>query len=297
MGNDGGSIPTRRELVKSATRAPTVSELKATALESLSHAWSYDPLSDEPLDLDDVVSDWRGRLYNYESVLKALLPSSDGAIPAPSAESTNNSNGATGQELTFAATDIHSLRDVVRLKFKWYAPAKGQEVWACPLSLKELGPATKAVYLVPCGHVFAEVAIREMSTETACPECNEDFDDANVISILPTEKADLERLRRRIEDLRARGLTHSLKKEKNKGDKKKKRKAEEGDNRNDKRKGADTVERDEHHPAKASKASTADVSASRVSGINNPMTALLTAKVLVEQQERNKQRKLASASG
>jgi len=65
MGNDGGSIPKRRELVKNAARAPTTSELKATALESLSHAWAHCALSGEFLDVDTLVSDWRGRRYPW----------------------------------------------------------------------------------------------------------------------------------------------------------------------------------------------------------------------------------------
>ncbi len=64
------------------------------------------------------------------------------------------------------------------------------------MSLKELGPATKAVYLVPCGHTFAEAAIREMRDERVCPECSEPFAEDNVIPILPTAESDLERLRR-----------------------------------------------------------------------------------------------------
>ena len=291
MGNDGGSIPTRRELVKSAARAPTVSELKATALESLGHAWDYDPLTSESLDMENVVSDWRGRLYNYESVLKGLMPSGeeeDDDAPALV-------NGES-PELTFASTGIKSLRDVVKLKFKRYAPpgTKGQDKWACPVSLKELGPATKAVYLVPCGHVFAEAAIKHIQEEL-CPECSEEFQAGDVIPILPTEKADLERLTARASELRARGITHSLKKDKANG--KKKRKAEESngdgaaaksDKANNKRR-----QREDETTAKVPPRSDAN---SRVSGINNAMTASLTARVLAEQEERNKRRKLAAAA-
>ena len=281
MGNDGGSIPTRRELVKSAARTPTISELKATALESLSHAWTMCPLSSEPLDMENVVSDWRGRLYNYESVLKGLMPGYD---PDPE-------DAATPHEMTFASTGIKSLRDVVKLKFKRYKPAgsKEKEIWACPISLKELGPSTKAVYLVPCGHVFAEVAIREID-EHICPECSEPFDKQNTIPILPTEKAEVDRLKQRIDALRDSGLTHSLKKEKGAG--KKKRKA--GDKENGNVQGDGVEDKGENHASKTSKSNKQDV-ASRVSGINNPMTASLTARVLAEQEERNKRRKLAAA--
>ena len=303
MGNDGGSIPTRRELVKSAARAPTISELKATALESLSHAWSVCPLSSEPLDLENVVSDWRGRLYNYESVLKGLIPTATGG--GGDVENTNGNDdspaeddAATPHEMTFASTGIKSLRDIVKLKLKRYKPAgsKEKEIWACPVSLKELGPSTttKAVYVVPCGHVFAEVAIREID-ERACPECSEPFEKSNVVPILPTEKAETDRLRQRIEALREKGLTHSLKKDKSAG-KKKKRKAGDAENGDAAQEDGAESKTEGHPPSKAAKLSKGS-DTKRASGINNPMTASLTARVLAEQEERNKQRKLAAVRG
>jgi len=242
MGNDGGSIPKRRELVKEAARAQTVSELKATALESLSHAWTQDPLSSEPLDLENVTSDWRGRLYNYESILKGLVPSHDGGDA--------DEELANGHDMTFASTGIKSLRDIVRLRFKRYKPAgsKEKEIWACPVSLKELGPATKAVYIVPCGHVFTEVAIKEITDqEHNCPECSEPFEAQDVLPILPTEEADLEKVTKRMDDLRARGLTHSKKKDKS--EKKKKRKA--GEKEGDGPGGAKNGDSENGRPAKA----------------------------------------------
>ncbi len=111
MGNDGGSIPKRRELVKEAARLPTVAELKATALESLSHAWATDPVSSEPLDLENAVSDWRGRLYNYETILKGLIPSGE---LADGGGDDGDDAAADNGEVTFVSTGIRSLRDVVR---------------------------------------------------------------------------------------------------------------------------------------------------------------------------------------
>ncbi|KAK3316632.1 Rtf2 RING-finger-domain-containing protein [Apodospora peruviana] len=292
MGNDGGSIPTRRELVKSAARNPTVSELKATAHESLDHAWNHDPLTSEQLDMDNVVSDWRGRLYNYESILKALMPSDTSNPELDGDDDTTPPALVNGEssELSFAATGIKSLRDVVKLKFKRYAPpgTKGKEVLACPVSLKELGASnTKAVYLVPCGHVFADVAIRQLpEDERVCPECSEPFKLDDAIPILPTDKAEVHRLAARLEDLKTKGLAHSLKKDKGSG--KKKRKAEAPPN------GDGNAKVGKEAKKQASKASKADIS-SRVSGINNAMTASLTARVLAEQEERNKRRKLAAA--
>ena len=92
------------------------------------------------------------------------------------------------------------------------------------MSMKVMGATTKAVYLVPCGHAFAEIAIKEIK-ENTCPECNEGFRREDVVPILPTDESDVERMKRRSDRLRADGLTHSLKKEKGSG--KKKRKAED----------------------------------------------------------------------
>ena len=267
MGNDGGSIPKRRELVKDAARAPTVSELKATALESLSHAWSHCALNGAPIDLASVVSDWRGRLYNYESILKGLMPSDEPA-----------------DDVTPAALGIRSLRDVAKLKF-----SKNGDKWTCPISMKEIGPSTKAVYLVPCGHVFAEVAIKEIQEKT-CPECGEGFSQENVVTILPTTEKEIERLQKRMDDLRAAGLTHTLKKDKS--EKKKKRKADDAREENGDAAELKRKTNDDTNGANGSK----KTSESRISGINNPMAASLTAKVLAEQDEMNKRRRLASES-
>ncbi|KAK0387553.1 hypothetical protein NLU13_3799 [Sarocladium strictum] len=257
MGNDGGSIPKRRELVKNAARAPTVSELKATVLESQGHAWAHCALSGDRLDPDALVSDWKGRLYNYESVLKGLMPADGPAL-----------------DVSPASLGIKSLRDIVRLKV-----SKEEKRWVCPLSMKELGPATKSVYLVPCGHVFAEVAMTEVQEET-CPECNEAFTAENIIAILPTNEKDIQRLEERMESLRNRGLTHTLKKDKS--EKKKKRKGDE----------LEGSREDNTNGNKSKQEKKTKTSDSRVAGINNEFAASLTAKVLAEQDERNKRRKL-----
>ncbi|KAK3952874.1 Rtf2 RING-finger-domain-containing protein [Pseudoneurospora amorphoporcata] len=314
MGNDGGSIPKRRELVKEAARNPTVSELKATVFESLNHAWTHDPISSEPIDLETVVSDWRGRLYNYESILKGLTtePGSHDAEPKKD-DTTTSGNGESATptifatELSFVSTGIKSLRDVVKLKFKRYRPpgnAKEKEIFACPVTLKELGASTKSVYLVPCGHVFAEMAIQMItdgstdSTEEQelCPECSEPFNKSeDVVPILPTDKADINRLSKRMEHLKAKGLTHSLKKDKSASKEKKnknksKRTADEANVNGDAEKEKETKK------AKKSTAASESIS-SRVSGINNPATAALTARVLADQDEAMKRRKLAAAAG
>ncbi|KAI3321388.1 Rtf2 RING-finger-domain-containing protein [Xylariaceae sp. AK1471] len=294
MGNDGGSIPKRRELVKEAARLPTNAELKATALESLTHFWSTCPVSSEPLDPHNTVSDWRGRLYNYETVLRCLMPAA-----SDSEESQQSQEAAE-----FARSGIRSLKDIVKLRFNLRKDEKRGEVRTCPLSMKELAPATRAVYVVPCGHVFAEVAMKELITaegsgnadanqdkQRNCPECSEPFVDRDIVPVLPVEESDIDRCATRIEELRTLGLAHNLKKDKGAGSKKKKRKAAEEED-SGKSHENETNSEETAQKEKKQKKDRGDIS----NRINNSMTASLTAKVLAEQDKRNKQRKLAAAA-
>ena len=72
MGNDGGSIPTRRELVKSSAAALSTTQVKEIQTEQQEHYWSTCALSHQPLRLP-VVSDALGTLYNKDAVIDYLL--------------------------------------------------------------------------------------------------------------------------------------------------------------------------------------------------------------------------------
>jgi hypothetical protein len=287
MGNDGGSIPTRRELVKNAARNPNTSELKATQLEAQTHAWTYCPLSNRPL-AAPIVSDCAGTLYNKDAILEQLLPKDDDVPASIIKEKEDVLQGR-----------VKSLRDVVEVKFTVVKEGKDEKK-ICPITSKELGPSTKAVYLVPCGHAFSEVAIREVAGET-CVECNEPYTIENVIPILPMAKEEVAKLTARATKLKEAGLTHSLKKAP--GSKKRKKNAE-----------ADSTAADGNVPktnGKATAEGLSDKTKARLfengsgtpqsrsgtstpvsSGIKNAATASLTAKVLDEQEERNKRRKV-----
>jgi hypothetical protein len=259
MGNDGGSIPKRRELVKEAAKNPTSSQLKETILEKLEFLWTTDPLSNRPLSAP-IVSDCNGKLYNKDAILEYLLPSEDPDAPLKKAEAEKLLDGA-----------VKSLRDVVEVKFETDPAAKDGGKWVCPITQKALGPGSKAVYLVPCGHAFSEVAFKEVA-DGKCLQCNEAYAPNDVIPILPVVETEIARLILRIKDLKERGLTHSLKKAS--GTKKKKKNG--------------AVE-DEKVP-KLVKAD-ANGTKSESSGIRNSSTASLTAKVMEEQEQRNKKRK------
>jgi len=203
MGNDGGSIPTRRELVKSPTRTKTTSELRTASSDNSSYHWTYCPLSKRPLEKTSIVSDSLGRLFNKDAVLEWLI---------------NPEAFGDGEEVMKVAS-VKGLKDLVDVKFEvdkvdtveGNGNGEKKEIWVCPVTKKELGPGSHAVYLVPCGHVFAESAVKEIKEEV-CLVCSEPFTKNNVIKINPTEPADISRLKSRRKDLISKGLTHSLKK-------------------------------------------------------------------------------------
>jgi hypothetical protein len=284
MGNDGGSIPTRRELVKNAARELNTTELKATQQEAQTHAWTYCPLSNQPL-ISPIVSDSAGTLYNKDAILEFLLPQDE---PAPAI--------VTKEREAVLGGRVKCLRDVVEVHFTTDGEKK-----ICPITRKELGASTRAVYLVPCGHAFSEAAIRQLAAET-CTECSEPYAAENVIPILPLAAEDVSKLTARAAKLKAAGLTHSLKKAP--GSKKRKKNAEADADAAP----ATTTEaksNGEDHEVKSRTAHTPPVTQPRngtstaagaaapaSSGIKNAATASLTSRVLEEQEERNKRRKL-----
>ena len=284
MGNDGGSIPKRRELVKEAARNPTTSQLKETTKEQLAHRWSTCPLSHRPL-TSPIVSDCDGNLYNKDAIIHYLLPTNDDKSEADN----------------FLQGRIKSLRDIVEVRFELDPSGKGEK-WICPISLKPLGPALKAVYLVPCGHAFSLEATKEMP-EDDCAVCGsgeekQTREPKDVVPILPMTEEEREVCAKRIGALKDQGLSHSLKKVSGAG---KKRKV-----------GADSVKtvergqvhRDGHgmttvanglHDDTIAQSSTPQSGTSvpkHPNRIQNAVTASLTAKVLEEEQGRAKRKKL-----
>ncbi|KAF6231039.1 hypothetical protein HO173_010739 [Letharia columbiana] len=266
MGNDGGSIPTRRELVKSSAAALSTTQVKEIQTEQQEHYWSTCALSHQPL-RRPVVSDALGTLYNKDAVLDYLLDVGKEGGEVEKAELERRGEAFKDR--------LRGLRDVVEVRFQTEG-AGGSQRWVCPVTGKQLGPGTRAVYLVPCGHAFGETVFKEMPGDV-CLLCNEPYTAENMIPILPTSETDKDRLEQRIEALKAQGLTHSLKKAPGAGKKRKKTATVE----------EATVGEEPLNP-------TQTKSEKPESNLKNAETASLTAKVLAEQEERNKRRKLGA---
>lgn len=255
MGNDGGSIPTRRELVKEAAKNPSASDLKEKQREHLAHRWSQCPVSHKAL-TKPIVSDYCGNLYNKDAIIQYLLPADVSEVDKTEYDA-------------FIQGRIKGLKDVVEVQFEVEKDdTLKTEKRVCPITGKELGVGVKAVYLVPCGHAFSQEAVREMGTGE-CSVCNEKYDERDVIPILPTTEQDKDFVMKRIERLRESGLTHSLKKDKSS----KKRKA------------------NGEHGEKKHKEANGDRNGTGSNGIKNSATASLTKRVLAE-EEAKKKRKL-----
>ncbi|GAA5836791.1 hypothetical protein JCM3766R1_006265 [Sporobolomyces carnicolor] len=164
MGNDGGSIPKRDDLVKTKKKRSREDDK-----DSRRQRWAFCALSKQPL-RQPVVSCPLGKLYNKEAVISYLLnpPSAGEASPF-------------GSDGLLVASHIRSLKDVTTLRLT-PNPAlddsnadeteattlggSGEQSRAapfvCPISLREMNGTIKFVYRKPCGCVMSEVALKEM---------------------------------------------------------------------------------------------------------------------------------------
>jgi len=232
------------------------------------------------------VSACRGALYNKDAVTEFLLP------PDADGKGGDADDRKWREEAArVLAGNVAGLRDVVEVHLTLddaedYGSADADADadaetdgprWICPVSRKRLR-AAPAVYLVPCGHALAAAVVRELDgagEELACPICAAPCGSGNVIPILSGVEADAERLAARIADLKARGLAHSLKKMPGAGKKRKKKEAQAAED--------DAKAKPETGEKNGQKAEA---------GIKNASTASLTARVMEEQEARNKKRKL-----
>lgn len=280
MGNDGGSIPTRRELVKEAARNPTTTQLKQSRQEKQEHDWTTDPISHKPL-AQPIVSDSQGKLYNKDTLLEYLV------------EGTRKEDGDLATE-----GSVKSLKDVVEVKFEVEgsldAKTNGasKQYWKCPVTGDRLEAGSKAVYLVPCGHAFCGTAIKEISGEK-CLTCETPYASNDIIPILPILETDIARLILRAKALQENGLTHSLKKASGGGKKRKKRdeaSTATTDSLNSTADASDKIA----SPRNGTPVNGAS-DKNNVSGINDSSTASLTARVMQE-QELVKKRKTNNAN-
>ncbi|RDX51575.1 DUF602-domain-containing protein [Lentinus brumalis] len=193
MGNDGGSIPDRRDLVKSKPKAE-----QADRANQIRAMWFFCALSKRPLQ-EPIVSCPLGKLYNYDAVLEFLLD-----------------RDVFGAEGKVVCGHIRSMKDLKTLKLTpntSKASASSSDStpdrapFVCPLNLKEMNGVQPFVYLRTCGCVFSQAGLRtvagtppskspkaegdadsEKGKDTAslelCPQCGAKYDRTTDILLL-----------------------------------------------------------------------------------------------------------------
>ncbi|KAF9221232.1 DUF602-domain-containing protein [Gyrodon lividus] len=224
MGNDGGSIPDRRDLVRTKPKAE-----QADKANQVRARWFFCALSKRLLQ-EPVVSCGLGKLYNKDAIIEYLL---------------DKSAYGDGDEI---CGHIRSLKDVKTLKFTTRStPAPPSDAspseisqFVCPLNLKEMNGAQPFVYIHSCGCVFSQSGLRTVlgtpppiretsgSEESSgncaakeeldvCPQCATKFSrSSDILTINPFE-GEGERMRVAIELRRSREPTKSKTKKRKAG--------------------------------------------------------------------------------
>ncbi|KAH9075538.1 DUF602-domain-containing protein [Lactarius deliciosus] len=160
MGNDGGSIPDRRDLVRNKPKAEQADKANQTRAR-----WFFCALSKRPLQ-EPIVSCELGKLYNKDAMIEFLL---------------DRSAFGDGEDI---CGHIRSLKDVKTLSLtdnpapKSGSPDSGVDrgLFVCPLNLKEMTGVVPFVYLSTCGCVFSQAGLKAVSTGTPPSEKGKDKD-------------------------------------------------------------------------------------------------------------------------
>ncbi|XP_060775346.1 replication termination factor 2 [Neoarius graeffei] len=190
MGCDGGTIPKRHELVKGPKKVEKVDKNAELAAK-----WKYCGLSQEKL-RRPIVACELGRLYNKDAIIEYLLDKSG--------ERPN----------TDVVAHIRGIKDVKELNLTdnpaWEGErrnAKGDcyedmhcAMFICPVVGLEMNGKHKFCYLLTCGCVFSERALREVKTEI-CHKCGDPFHEDDIV-VLNGSKEQQEKLQKAMEERR-----------------------------------------------------------------------------------------------
>jgi len=206
MGNDGGSIPRRCELVKEKKK-----EEKADPVESERAKWRVCTMTNEPLK-EPIVVDDLGHLYNKESILnhlKVLKGISLDANTTTTTTSTTTSSSSSSQlppvtTTSSAFSHITSLKDITQINCtRNTSLSKDKKIESslvviCPITQLETGHY-KFIVIRLCGCVMSERAIKEIPSDT-CLVCGKAYNkEIDIIPLNPSPD-ELPTLKKRMEE-------------------------------------------------------------------------------------------------
>ncbi|KAK4046919.1 Replication termination factor 2 [Microbotryomycetes sp. JL201] len=160
MGNDGGSIPKRDDLVRTKRARERYHDPK----EHARLRWTQCALSKDML-REPVVASALGTLFNKEALIAYLLNPPTESDPGP-----------FGNDGFMIAGHVKSLKDVTTLRLTPNPAATHADATAkvgddatlehapfvCPISMREMNGSYRFLFRVPCGCVISEASLREM---------------------------------------------------------------------------------------------------------------------------------------
>ncbi|WVO15936.1 hypothetical protein L204_103601 [Cryptococcus depauperatus] len=198
MGADGGSIPDRRDLVR--TKGKTEQADKNTLRE----LFFLCAISKQPL-TKPVVSDLLGKLYNKDNIIEYFL---------------DKSKYGDGEQICGHLKGVKDLLTLNLTPNPDFTPLSSTSTprapFICPLSLRDMSGSFPFIAIHSCGCVFSDAAIRAIipnltkgiaaktvgdeiseeakiadkenhqdAREVACPNCGKPFDPTATTSIIP----------------------------------------------------------------------------------------------------------------
>jgi len=157
MGNDGGSIPGRKDLVKEKAKEIKIdNEIIGKARATLC------TLTKQKLK-KPIVACRLGFLYNKESILKSLI---DKNLPKDFAH-------------------ILTLKDIVDVTIRENSKSSATFQFMCPISQTEFNGLNKFILLWSCGCIISEKAFLETKekSKNKCILCNKNYSKDDIISL------------------------------------------------------------------------------------------------------------------
>lgn len=173
MGNDGGSIPGRQDLVKSKRRRRH-SETEEIVKQSKS---KYCSLSKETLK-KPIVGDKLGQIYNKTAIIQALIE----------------------KNLPDTFNHISSLKDVKDIN----GEINKNGYLQCPITRSEFSGINKFYFLWNCGCIMSKKAIDEIGMKDKCLICGKDFDNEKDLISLNYTKEEKENIKTELLSLKER---------------------------------------------------------------------------------------------
>jgi len=153
MGNDGGSIPHRTEVVKQKKK-----EERKDQYELAKSKANYCALSKEPLKKPLAVCRL-GYLYNKEELIKRLIE----------------------KKMPLAFNHIRRVRDFKEVTGVQQASEGG--TLACPVSGAEFNGFNKFYFVWCCGCLLADEAIKELKMKDKCINCGKEYEEGDLVNM------------------------------------------------------------------------------------------------------------------